>query len=47
MMFMYYVIIRVCFTSCLCPERPGTLQVLKVTALIRVTSIRLKVDDPP
>ena len=46
-MFMCYVIVRLCFMLCSCHKRPGTLHVVKMTALICVTLIRLKVDDPP
>ena len=31
----------------MCHKRPGVLQVIKVTALIRATLTKLKVDDPP
>ena len=41
MLLLVYVLFDVCH------KIPGTLQVVKVTALICVTSISLKVDDPP
>ena len=43
--FICYVIVMICVM--MCHKRPGVLQVIKVTALIRATLTKIKVDDPP
>ena len=43
---MCYVIVMIMFYV-LCHKGPGVLQVIKVTAHIRATLTKAKVDDPP
>ena len=42
-------VLRYCYDMfyVLCHKRPGVLQVIKVTAHIRATLTKVKVDDPP
>ena len=46
---VYVFMLRYCYDMfyVLCHKRPGVLQVIKVTAHIRATLTKVKVDDPP